>query len=201
MKILLLSHNHVVREFVGLGADKADAKFDFVESVADIDIDSYDIFFVDDRGDYLSQCSKLITNLNSCKTVLLYSKADSNHEKFDIEIKKPFLPSDIKYIIENSDTIDEPLYGEQILNLNDIDEIKGLLDDEVYDKTLPIPTLADRIKQTKKDIKKIEKTKKSEENMEIKLLNAITKMEPKKIRKLLSGAEVTISIKFPKERS
>ncbi|HFS82601.1 MAG TPA: hypothetical protein ENK71_01395 [Epsilonproteobacteria bacterium] len=38
-----------------------------------------------------------------------------------------------------------------------------------------------------------------ETNLDKKLLEALVEMKPKKIRKLLEGAEVSITIRFPKE--
>lgn len=208
MKILLLTHNHVVREFVSLAADKSGAELDFVESISSVDWDSYDMFFVDDRRDYLSQSYSMIGDLTNCTSVLLYNEENATHSNFDITIKKPFLPSDIQAVISNMDAyMDTSLdvnnktpYHEQILNLSDIDEIKGLLDDdeEPQDLMVPSETLAERIKRSidlNTDLKN-----NNSASTEEKLLESITTMEPKKIRKLLAGASVTISIKFPKEK-
>ena len=55
-------------------------------------------------------------------------------------------------------------------------------------------------KPKKKKKKKVSrKTKKKEADFETNLLKAIIEMKPKKIKKLLEGSEIRISIRFPKE--
>jgi len=199
MRVLLLTHNHVVREFVGIASDKVEANLDIVDTISGVDIDSYDIFFVDDRDGLLSSSLELVAELSRCKSVLLYNTLADEHSSFDIEIKKPFLPSDIELVLHNIDNAHSLSYSEQILNPTDIDEIKALLDsDNLSNPTRE--TLADRIKKTKNKAIKDNNISVDESSIETQLLGALSNMERKKIKKLLSGAEVTISIKFPKER-
>jgi len=74
MRVLLLTHNHVVREFVGIAAEKIGASIDFVETLLDVDMGSYDTIFVDDRDALMSSSLGVVGDLDRCQSVLLYSK-------------------------------------------------------------------------------------------------------------------------------
>jgi hypothetical protein len=192
MKILLLTRNHVVREFVELVADRVDAElvlYDTVEGIVDV---GYDFLFVDDRGELLEQSKALIERLETRKNIVLYNQAKEIHDLFDIQVKKPFLPSDIQMILEAPPETKVHLEEDQILNIRDIDEIKSLLEDEGLE-IVSEEDLADEI--TAESGIQIVESQISQEN---KLIEAIMQMEPKRIRKLLKGAEVTIKIRFPK---
>jgi hypothetical protein len=192
MKILLLTRNHVVREFVELVADRVDAElvlYDTVEGIVDV---GYDFLFVDDRGELLEQSKALIERLETRKNIVLYNQAKEIHDLFDIQVKKPFLPSDIQMILEAPPETKVHLEEDQILNIRDIDEIKSLLEDEGLE-IVSEEDLADEI-TAESGIQIVE----SQISQEDKLIEAIMQMEPKRIRKLLKGAEVTIKIRFPK---
>jgi hypothetical protein len=192
MKILLLTRNHVVREFVELVADRVDAElvlYDTVEGSVDV---GYDFLFVDDRGELLEQSKALIERLETRKNIVLYNQAKEIHDLFDIQVKKPFLPSDIQMILEAPPETKVHLEEDQILNIRDIDEIKSLLEDEGLE-IVSEEDLADEI-TAESGIQIVE----SQISQEDKLIEAIMQMEPKRIRKLLKGAEVTIKIRFPK---
>jgi hypothetical protein len=192
MKILLLTRNHVVREFVELVADRVDAElvlYDTVEGIVDV---GYDFLFVDDRGELLEQSKALIERLETRKNIVLYNQAKAIHDLFDIQVKKPFLPSDIQMILEAPPETEVHLEEDQILNIRDIDEIKSLLEDEGLE-IVSEEDLADEI-TAESGIQIVE----SQISQEDKLIEAIMQMEPKRIRKLLKGAEVTIKIRFPK---
>jgi len=193
MKILLLTRNHVVREFVELVADRVEAELVVYDAVEEIVDAGYDFLFVDDRGELLEQSVMLIDNLDTGKNIVLYNKTKEIHDLFDIQVKKPFLPSDIQMILEELPTSKVHLEEDQILNIRDIDEIKSLLEDEGLE-IVSEEDLADEI-TAESELQIVG----SQISQEEKLLEAIIQMEPKKIRKLLKGAEVTINIRFPKE--
>jgi len=181
-----------VREFVELVADRVDAElvlYDTVEGIVDV---GYDFLFVDDRGELLEQSKALIERLETRKNIVLYNQAKEIHDLFDIQVKKPFLPSDIQMILEAPPETKVHLEEDQILNIRDIDEIKSLLEDEGLE-IVSEEDLADEI-TAESGIQIVE----SQISQEDKLIEAIMQMEPKRIRKLLKGAEVTIKIRFPK---
>ena len=110
-------------------------------------------------------------------------------------LSKPFLPTQLSSMI-NSDSPIETISKEstinplnnKILNFDDIEQIKELLEkpDISLDDQMSIDTISYVFDKNKQD-------------GESKLLNAILKMKPKKLKKLLSGAEITVNIRFPKE--
>ena len=197
MKILLLTRNHVVKEFIELVADRVGAVLEVWDRVEEVIDARYDFFFVDDRGVFLEESQGLLGVLGVCQNVVLYSEPHALHTRFDLRVKKPFLPSDIQTILENAPASDEHLLEDQILNIQDIEEIKSLLEHEGM-QIVSEEDLIDEI-DTELGIK----NRKTEQRLDTqeKLLEALVHMEPKRIRKLLRGAEMHITIKFPKEES
>jgi len=195
MKVLLLTRNHVVREFVELVADRVGVDLDVHEHVSDVDGDAYDLLFVDDRGELLEESIALRKRLKTSQSIVLFGEESALHASFDRKIKKPFLPSDIQHILEEQQMTEEDT-ADQILNLQDIEEIKSLLEDEGME-IVSEEDLVDEI--TMENTLQIVETETVNSTTEEKLLKALLSMEPKKIRKLLKGAEVTLRIKFPKE--
>jgi len=193
MKILLLTRNHVVREFIELVTGRIAADLDVREHANGVDDEAYDFLFVDDRGTLLEESMVLLERLETYQNIVLFNEENTLHALFDQKIKKPFLPSDIQSILETSPAEESLPSEEQILNIQDIEEIRGLLESEgmeivseeelVDEIAMPMPTPEDTL----------------EASTEEKLLAAISSMEPKKIRKLLKGAEITLRIRFPKE--
>ena len=198
MKILLLTRNHVVREFIELVADRVGAVLEVRENAEDLSDQEIDFLFVDDRGELLEQSLSLLDSLEHAEHVVLYNELKEAHSLFDRQIKKPFLPSDIQEILEDTTPSVAHLAEDQILNIQDIEEIKTLLEDEGME-IVSEEDLVDEIDTTEEE-KLVEREEEAVDS-EVKLLEAILEMEPKKIRKLLRGAEVQISIKFPKEES
>jgi len=197
MRILLLTRNHVVREFIELVADRMGAVLEVREKAEGLLNQGIDFLFVDDRGELLEQSLPLLGSLEHAEHVVLYNEVKEVHSLFDRQIKKPFLPSDIQEILEDTVAPVAHQAEDQILNIQDIEEIKTLLEDEGME-IVSEEDLVDEI-DTTKEVELMETEVAADS--EAKLLEAIMQMEPKKIRKLLRGAEVQISIKFPKEES
>ena len=195
MKILLLTRNHVVREFIELVADRVGAVLEVREGIKDISDRGYDFLFVDDRGELLEESLSLLDQLDQAQHIVLYNVSKEIHTRFDMQIKKPFLPSDIQEILTHTSTPKVHLEEDQILNIQDIEEIKSLLEDEGMEIVSEEDLIDEIDVESGLQIVESEVDPKVEE----KLLEAIMQMEPKKIRKLLKGAEVSIKIRFPKE--
>jgi len=194
MKILLVTRNHVVREFVELVTDRLGAALDVVQHISEVQKRPYDFFFLDDRGEVLEESLSLLPRLEVQQAVVLYSEPNPLHASFDQKIKKPFLPSDIQALLETHVLQPSMALEDQVLNIQDIEEIRGLLENEGLE-IVSEETLADALS------KEEEMTKRGVSgSVEERLLAAIVKMEPKKIRKLLKGAEFTLTIKFPEEK-
>ena len=193
MKVLLLTRNHVVREFIELVTGRIAANLDVREDADGVDDEVYDFLFVDDRGTLLEESIVLLERLKTQKNIVLYNEKNTLHALFDQKIKKPFLPSDIQQILEASPAEESLSSEEQILNIQDIEEIRGLLESEGME-IVSEEELVDEIEMAY-GVSETEKESRTEEE----LLLALRNMEPKKIRKLLKGAEVTLTIRFPKE--
>ena len=174
MNILLLCNNYVVKEFISLASQSVGAKLTTISDTKTQLSSSYDFMFVDDKGSMVDIALEIMHSVDITKSIILYSRESVRHSEFDIAIHKPFLPSDIEAIIG----LAKP--QTQILNIADIDEIKSLLDEG--DTPLPQKMEEDNIVT-------------DEDGLE--LIYKILQMKPKKIRQILSGAEITI--KFPKD--
>jgi len=195
MKVLLMTRNHVVREFVELVADRVGADLEVVTGADAISGNAYTFVVVDDRGTLLEEGRAVVEGLE-CTSVVLYNVAKEAHEIFDYQVKKPFLPSEIQAILEAQEETTDA-----VLNLQDIEEIRRLLEGEgmeiVSEETLAEAVITEETLSSKET--SAEEDTKSERTTEEKILEALVQMEPKRIRKLLKGAEVTLTIRFPKE--
>ena len=207
MNILLLTHNHVVREFVEHAARELSATFDLAGNISDIQHKTYDFVFIDDKSEQFGDIMHILDRIGST-SVILYNNDREEFEYFDKKIKKPFLPADIKNVLLEKEKINQATTQENIeidvsdrdthvLNLQDIDEIKALLREDGLE-IVSEEDLAEEIENQSHITDEAEETKAVHEIEEM-LLSAILKMKPKKIRKLLKGAEVTLKIKFPKD--
>ncbi len=196
-----------------------DAVLDIAESIEEIPAQEYDWVLVDDTVPMYQESLSFSKKLSSSHTVLLYHPENKATEGFDILIAKPFLPDEIRQSIENhretppSTSEKSKINGEkadkkkvkmktdktqtQVLNLEEIETIKALLEEDgleiVHEEELANTVLSEEHKATKKK-------KKQKRDPQQELIDAILKMKPKKIRKLLKGAKVTIKIKFPEDQ-
>ena len=107
MHILLINTNPVVSRLISLCMRSDDTVFEEVTDVNAVDLDRYDIVFVDDAS-YIDGLDDALTNFMIRKKVFLSSKSfsEDHMDYFDEVIKKPFLPSQITAIIESLDEIE-----------------------------------------------------------------------------------------------
>ncbi len=103
MNILLINTNPVVSRLVSLCMRDESIVFEEVEHVTEVEGSAYDIVFVDDASynDKVVAFSSWVAKIG--KLVFLSSR-DAGEEiggKFDMVIKKPFLPSQIQDIIDS----------------------------------------------------------------------------------------------------
>ena len=167
----------------------------------------------------------------------LFTKEASTTELLDLEDEKIVPPSleiedDIlevlpkdKEVVETSEndlvlesdtTVMEEINNEtKILDKAEIENIKGLLSEDVDNDVMTLDDLmpsaplmaleADKTTEVKKEAKKEEKkkAKKEKSSSDIEstvLVETITSLPIEKLRELLAGARVNISIKFPKAK-
>ena len=105
MKILLINDNPVVSRLLVLCTRGETVVLDEVINVNAVKDDGYDIVFVDEAS-YESNVAELFSVLDNCKKVFI-SYDNQPMDGFDVTIKKPFLPSQILELIENSEPEDE----------------------------------------------------------------------------------------------
>ena len=138
MNILLINTNPVVSRLISLCMRDDAISLEEVEQVTEVTGSTYDIVFVDDAAynDKVAAFSAWVANIG--KLVFLSSR-DTGEEiggKFDLVIKKPFLPSQIQEVIEQvrvekeqSDEEDKETEG--LLQLGQIEESDtGMPEDE-----------------------------------------------------------------------
>lgn len=298
MNILLINTNPVVSRLVSLCTrEDDDISFEEVKDVTEVDGSVYDIVFVDDASynDRVAAFSGWIAKVGKLVFLSGRDTTEELEEKFDIVVKKPFLPSEIQAVIdqvkeeteereeqetesvfvseseENEELLtaseadeaeeeepysthsifplsepDDADKGEEndeeeqedeetvlpdpkVLDGDEIEQIKALLEDEDEENLPDVPEdetayearkievitkkleeegleivkeeeilseLSQTNKKRKKKSPKKMKNKEASYTMEEALLAAIENMKPKKIKKLLKGAEVTIKIRF-----
>ncbi|MCF6206673.1 MAG: hypothetical protein L3J47_07275 [Sulfurovum sp.] len=300
MNILLINTNPVVSRLVSLCMRDESIVFEEAEHMSDVKKSAYDIVFVDDAS-YNDSVVAFSTWVADIGTFVLLSSRDGGDEtedKFDVVIKKPFLPSQIQAVIDRVKTqmplakaaeesasvetdgqaqdmpesedeaditeevsVEEehfifPLSSDndvddagkeevfepeetpeipKVLDSNEIEQIKVLLDEneeedlpsidledeeelearkvEVItqkleedgleiveeDEIIEAISTAPKAKKKKRKAKKMKKKREEVYTFEEALLAAVENMKPKKIKKLLKGAEVTIKIRFKDE--
>jgi hypothetical protein len=206
MNILLVNTNPVVSRLLSLHSRRDfTIDVDEIKGGEPIPRGRYDIVFVDEQCCHIRQIEKYLQGISAAKKIVLSSGSDSQIDWADGVIKKPFLPSEIsKALSSYIDSFED--------DLDDLDDLDAFFEESLYDSSLSV--------LNRDEIKKIQYLLENEESQEFeelvvpkkeegikvedgvfenKLLVALMKMKPKKIKKLLQGAEVTVTIKFPKE--
>ena len=228
MHILLVNTNPVISRlmFLILRSDKS-IVLDEVSGTELTTEVYYDILFIDEKCCSAEEMKVLLQSADVKKKILLTTSKEKHFEDVDLVIRKPFLPSEITSAIQSfshnkksrpqkereqsfgifasgGDKVeknDTEKQEYQILDSDEMEKIKQLLFDESLSET------SHQAAET--DIFDIEKEAESgdlllageqkEVKLDKKLLEALIEMKPRKVRKLLEGAEVSIKIRFPKE--
>jgi len=130
MKILLINTNPVVSRLVSLCVRDGSVIFQEVKDIEEIDEDAYDIIFVDDAS--YDEKTTLLSGLTGKNgRVVFLSGRDSGEEiggRFDLVIKKPFLPSQIQAVI---DQIQDHLSTDESVEDEEISLIEPEITEEV----------------------------------------------------------------------
>ena len=101
MHILLININPVVSRLISLCVREEHMNLEEVQSVGAVARDTYDIVFIDEAS-YGDETEEVLSNLMMRKKVFLSSSNEVSDEArlFDKIIKKPYLPTHIKDVIE-----------------------------------------------------------------------------------------------------
>lgn len=102
MNILLINNNPVVSRLISLCMREKEIHLEEVERIEEVVRDKYDIVFVNESS-YGNNTEEVLVSLLASKRVLLsdHSYASNETDFFDVEIPKPFLPSQITAVLEN----------------------------------------------------------------------------------------------------
>ncbi len=225
MKVLLFSINRTVQEMIDLALrDVPGAELVFSREIGEGSEGDFDVMLVDDSMPLYRECLAQVEHLGKPKTVLLHQEAGEGDLACDCRVKKPFLPSEIREVVEQCVSVE---MGEEITLSSGEEQA-----DEKRTKSSPkTKKKTSKSKREKKETYRAEtevlnldeietiKALLEEDGLEIvheeelaeKMLNehqeednkrdalvqALRTMKPRKIRKLLRGAHVRIEITFP----
>jgi len=187
MNVLVLSYSNVVIELLKLVFKEKNIKSENVKSIHDTSSNSYDLIFIDDSiPKYELQIQELVDNFSYSNLIFIGNLNNKLQNLVDFTIKKPFLPKDINEIINNTkiDTNNKKIKT-KILDAQEINKIKALMQIEEIDNNEDIFKKL----ENKEDIALKKKEAKE-------FLIECSNISPKKLKKLLKGAKVSIKIKY-----
>jgi hypothetical protein len=203
MQILLVNSNHIISKLFSLSSNSL-SNIDLHELKIEESIPNqhYDILFIDIGSSSTRTIEEYIYRVDAKKKILFATDRELEINGIDKIITKPFLPSTVMDILRSypediksgdresrdSNTEDKSL-DSIILDSGEIETIKRLLLDEELDVS--------RHEEEGSRDNYIDKSTNIDHQDDI--LDRLLKEKPKKIKKILAGAEVTITIKFPKE--
>ncbi|PAF44944.1 hypothetical protein [Helicobacter sp. 11S02629-2] len=117
MKVLLINQNPIVEKLIKLACDKLGVELESMQEVPNsIQRESYFCAFIDGES-VGSDTTKFLALKGNLKSCLLYSKGHGgkyDKDRFEKDIQKPFLPTEVLNIIEAW----KPLDAEQIKELD-----------------------------------------------------------------------------------
>ena len=185
MNILVISYSSIVIELLKLVFKDNNIKSEYTKSTDNAQNDSYDIIFIDDSTpNLIEQIEKIKENFDYFKLILI-GKLD-NKNLVDIIITKPFLPKDIKDIVDGIKKEKKKANTKtHILDFEEITKIKELM--ALDDDKKELSTL-DKLEQ-----KKSLKLKGKDAREFLYECRGLTKKE---LKRLLKGAKISIKINF-----
>ena len=192
MKVLLFTPSRVVREMVRLATEKAGAELECVTGPEQVSGDRYELVLVDDA--VALDPESLQEHLIVGETVWIHNVERPLDERYDHSVIKPFLPSDILSLLQSD------LSGPKGEDENPEDFAVTV--DEETTRVLDEEEVARIRSLLEEDEEPAETGKEKEGNIRLdadELIDLLTALKPKKLKKLLQGAEVTLTVRFPKE--
>jgi hypothetical protein len=186
MRILILSNSLVVTELFKLALDN-DIKSEYKQNIDDANKNSYEIIFIDDTLiNFEKQIENIESNLDYKELVII---ANGDNEFSNKTLKKPFLPKDIRKIIEDiNNELESKNEPANVLDLDEIERIKSIIELNEYEEKINKKKFADTLK-SKESIKAKNKEAK-------KLIKELCKMSKKEQKELFGSAKVTIKIDY-----
>ncbi len=197
MRILLVNTNPIISRLISWNTRSNDTiRLDEIDTVEKIPEVYYDVIFIDEKCCEIQQIDIYLQKMNTGNKILFSAQKESTIKGIDRVILKPFLPSEITMVLQ-SILSDREGRGESIATA---EEGTGREDSVLDGKEIEIIKqllLEDEPETEMDEVDEI--VEKSNMGFEEKFLETLIEMKPRKIRKLLEGAEISITIKFPKE--
>ena len=200
MRILLLSRNRVVQELVRLGLRQIEgAELEILDRSEPPASDRYDLILEEDR--FVEEIREIgIDHLLAGRRILLGdSSAVPDRSGFDAVISKPFLPADIQKALRGEPAGEARPERESIRDFLEeerlrFDEETEILDEEEIRRIRRL--LEGEIEEPSSEMA----FSPSEQTIDAEtFLELIEQLRGKKLKKLLRGATIRISIEFPEE--
>ena len=227
MHILLVNTNPVVSRLIAMKTrENADISVEEIDGKGVMPGEWYDLLFIDAECCGAKELKRHLKKIHAAKKILLTTDREGAGEGVDGMILKPFLPSEISSllqpILESGESVREKKRVDEatalpekrreeggveslVLDGEEIEKIKQLLiDEESEEQRRTIEEPKEERSGAGRDSRKkghgsSGKKRAKRRDLERGFLEALTEMKPKKIRKLLEGAELHITIKFPEE--
>jgi len=192
MNILVVSNSTIVKELIKLVIQENSLKAEYKNSAKDADDINYNTVFLDDTVDSIEEQIKFIKAKLSGELVLISSKKDITIENIDKVLSKPFLPNDIKEILNNCPSQVKEKVKTNILDPEEIAKIKALMELEEKPDSSEDEKSYILMLEEKESLKL--KNKKAK-----KLLFELGSLGKKELKKLLKDAKISIKIEYKAE--
>jgi len=197
MNILVISNSVIVKELIKLVAEDYDYSIEYQNSAKDAQDFNYCLVFIDDSSQDINSQLEFIKSKLRGDTVLLSSSKIEPNEYIDYTINKPFLPNDIKDILDRCKEFDKTKEQSEkietsILDPQEIAAIKALMEMELDEED----------SKTSEDERSYILMLEDKESLELKnkkakkLLYELGSLGKKEFKKLLKGAKVSIKIEY-----
>jgi len=192
MNILVISNSTIVKELIKLVIQENNFNAEFKNSAKNADNINYTTVFLDDTVNNLKEQVEFIKSKLGGELVLISSKKDNEIENIDKILRKPFLPNDIKEILNSCRNEEQKKIKTNILDPEEIAKIKELMGIEETSESIEYEKSYILMLEDKATLKV--KNKKAK-----KLLYELSSLGKKELKKLLKDANITIKIKYKAE--
>jgi len=192
MNILVISNSTIVKELIKLVIQENNFNAEFKNSAKNADNINYTTVFLDDTVNNLEEQVEFIKSKLGGELVLISSKKDNEIENIDKILRKPFLPNDIKEILNSCRNEEQKEIKTNILDPEEIAKIKELMGIEETSESIEYEKSYILMLEDKATLKV--KNKKAK-----KLLYELSSLGKKELKKLLKDANITIKIKYKAE--
>ena len=194
MKVLLFTPSRVVREMVRLATEKAGAELEWVTGPEQVSGDRYELVLVDDA--VALDPESLREHLIIGETAWIHNLERPLDERYDHSVIKPFLPSDILSLLDGESAFEVTERMDE--TAGDSEALQSVLETRVLDEK-EVARIRSLLEE---DEEESVRKRPGEGSMRLdveELIDLLTHLKPRKLRKLLQGAELTLTVRFPKE--